>query len=165
MRTAIAWLVVGMVIGGSSAASAEDSQIERATLAGLTPISIVVEDLPAVVQATGLSTAAVQADAEGRLRQAGVAVTPDADAYLYVHVTAADAGPSSVVPYFVEVALMQVVTLPRGVRTTTPLQCPTWWVNRLGLVSPKLLRSSVTDRVGEFVDQFIRAYRSVNPRT
>ena len=91
-------------------------------------------------------------------------MTSDADAYLYVHVTVADAGASSPLPYFVEVTLMQEVTLPRGVKTTTPLQCPTWWVNRLGLISPTLLRASVTDRVGAFVDQFVTAYRAVNPK-
>jgi hypothetical protein len=164
MRAPLTWLIIGILLGCCPAAAAEDSQVERATLMGLTPISVVVEELAPIAQANGLSTAALQADAERRLRQAGISVTPDADAYLYVHLTAADAGASAPVPYFVEVALMQEVTLPRGVRTQTPLQCPTWWVNRLGLISPNLLRTSVADRVDEFVDQFIRAYRSVNPK-
>jgi hypothetical protein len=165
MQTPLTWLIAGILLGCCSAAAAEDSQIERTTLTGLTPISVVVEELAPVAQANGLSSGALQADAERRLRQAGISVTPDADAYLYVHVTAADPGPSSPVPYFVEVTLMQEVTLPRGVHTQTALQCPTWWLNRLGLISPNLLRTSVTDRVDEFVDQFIRAYRSVNPKT
>jgi hypothetical protein len=60
--------------------------------------------------------------------------------------------------------LMQEVTLPRGLRTRTPLQCPTWWVSRLGAVSPDGLRRAASDRVGELVDQFVRAYQSVNPK-
>jgi len=50
------------------------------------------------------------------------------------------------------------------VKTRTPLQVPTWWLNRLGLVDAGRLRAVVNDRVTEFVDQFISAYRSVNPK-
>jgi hypothetical protein len=32
------------------------------------------------------------------------------------------------------------------------------------MVSADRLKMSVTDRVDEFVDQFIRAYQSVNPK-
>jgi hypothetical protein len=148
----------------AAAAAASDSQIERATLTGLTPISVVVEDLASVAEKNGLTTATLQADVERRLRQAGIALTTDADAYLYVHVTVADPGASLPLPYVVDVTLMQEVTLPRGLRTRTPLQCPTWWLDRLGLVSPSGLRMAVSDRVAEFVDQFIRAYQSVNPK-
>ena len=91
-------------------------------------------------------------------------ITPDADAYLYVHVTVADPGASLPLPYVVEVSLMQEVTLPRGVKTRTPLQCPTWSVNRLGLSTSNRLRALLTDRINEFVDQFVVAYRSVNPK-
>ena len=66
--------------------------------------------------------------------------------------------------YVIDVALMQEVTLPRGLKTRTPLQCQTWWVNSLGLTGPDRLRAAVTARVDEFVDQFVRAYRSVNPK-
>ena len=59
---------------------------------------------------------------------------------------------------------MQEVTLPRGLKTRTPLQCPTWSLNRLGMSSADRVRAPVTDRVHEFVDQFIRAYQSVNPK-
>ena len=91
-------------------------------------------------------------------------MTPDADAYLYVHVTVADPGAAGPLPYVVDVALMQEVTLPRGVRTRTPLQCQTWGLNRLGMTNPDGLHLLVTDRVQEFVEQFIRAYQSVNPK-
>jgi hypothetical protein len=37
-------------------------------------------------------------------------------------------------------------------------------VNNLGLVSPAGLRVGVSDHVAQFVDQFIKAYQSVNPR-
>jgi hypothetical protein len=144
-------------------ASANDSAAERASLTGLTRVSVVVEDLSAVAGKNGLTGAALQSDVERRLRQAGITVAADADAYLYDHVTVADPGSSLPLPYVVEVALMQEVTLPRGLRTRTPLQCATWWVNSLGMSGPDRLRMGVSDRVAEFADQFVRAFRSVNP--
>ena len=164
MRTSLTLILVGWLVGQSAAMAASDSAVERVSLTGLTTLSVVVEDLAPIAVQNGLTGAALQTDVERRLRQARISVTPDADAYLYVHVTVVDAGTSSPLPYVVEVALMQEVTLPRGLRTRTPLQCSTWSLNRLGLVSANVLRPAVSDRVGEFVDQFIRAYQSVNPK-
>ena len=60
---------------------------------------------------------------------------------------------------------MQEVTLPHGLKTRTPLQCPTWSVNRLGLTTSDRLRALLSDRVNEFVDQFVTAYRSIKSQT
>jgi hypothetical protein len=93
-------------------ASAADSQDERASLAGLKAISIVVEELPPAAAPSGLTTKMLLDDVERRVKAGALRVTPDADAYLYIHITIADAGSS----------------------------------------------------VDEFVDQFIKAYQSVNPQ-
>jgi hypothetical protein len=162
--TSTSAVVLGCLIGVARPATAADSAIERATLTGLATMSVVVEGLPPIAEKNGLTTAALQSEVTRRLRQAGISIVEDADAYLYVHVTVADAGASLPLPYLVDVSLMQEVTLPRGLKTRTPLQCPTWGLNRLGLASPTIVRSAVTDRVTEFVDQFIAAYRSVNPK-
>jgi hypothetical protein len=162
IRTALICFLVGCCHPGLAVAS--DSQEERVTLTGLTPVSVVVEELAPIAVKNGLTAAMLQADVERRLRQAGITMTPDADAYLYIHVTVADPGSPTPMPYVVEVTLMQEVTLPRGLKTRTPLQVPTWWVNRLGLVSPEGLRVAVSGRVGDLVDQFVRAYQSVNPK-
>ena len=156
----LTWILVGWLVGLPAVAAAADSQIERASLTGLTTISVVVEELAPIAEKNGLTTVALQTSVERRLRQAGISVTPDADAYLYVHVTVADPGASLPLPYVVDVSLMQEVTLPRGLKTRTPLQCPTWSLNRLGMSSADRVRAPVTDRVNEFVDQFIRAYQS-----
>ena len=161
MRTLMPFVVAGFLAAHPARAAAGDSPVERASLTGLTVMSVVVEDLGPLVGNLGLATEALQSDVERRLRQAGLSITPDADAYLYVHVTVADPGASLPLPYVVDV---QEVTLPRGVKTRTPLQCPTWSVNRLGLATSNRLRALLSDRVSEFVDQFVTAYRSVNPR-
>jgi hypothetical protein len=165
MRIQIGWATALCLVGVAAVASANDSAAERASLTGLTSLSVVVEDLAAVAGKSGLTGAALQADVERRLRQAGISVASDADAYLYVHVTVADPGASLPLPYVVDVALMQEVTLPRAVRARTPLQCATWWVNSLGMAGPDRLRTGVSERVAEFVDQFIRAYKAVNAAT
>ena len=164
MRAPLLWTMMTVLVCVATSA-ASDSQTDRASLKGLSALSVVVEDLPSTATNNGLTTAALQADTERRLRLAGISITPDSDAYLYVHVTVADPGPSLPLPYYVDVALMQEITIPRGgVQSRTPLQCPTWSVSRLGMASGDRLRPNVADRVGEFVDQFIRAYRSVNPK-
>jgi len=163
MRARIVWAVVFSVIVLALPASASDSDTERVSLTGLTAVSVVVEDLSAVAQKSGLVGATLQADVERRLRQAGISVTSDADAYLYVHITVADPGASLPLPYMVEVALMQEVTQPRGLKTRTPLQTATWWVNSLGMSGPERLRAGVSAKVAEFADNFVRAFRSVNP--
>jgi hypothetical protein len=141
---------------------ASDSEVDRVTLTGLPAISVVVEDVSAAAQKNGVATGAVEAEVTRRLKQAGIPITPDADAYLYVHVTVADPGGTSPLPYFVKVGLMQEVTLPRGIKARTPFQYETWSVDALGLAAPTVLRSAVTDRVSQFVDQFIAAFKSVN---
>jgi hypothetical protein len=164
MRPVITLLLFGWLVSLSAQAAASDSQVERVSLTALPAISVVVEDFSPAAQRNGLATASVQAEVERRLRQAGIALTPDADAYLYVHVTVADPGGALPLPYFVEVGLMQEVTLPRGVKARTPFQCETWSLNRLGLVAAPLLKATVVDRVDEFVDQFIAAYKGANAK-
>src|SRR3984893_6749537 len=162
MRMRITWVLAVSLMGFGTMASANDSETERTSLTGLTSLSVVVEDLAAAAGKSGLAGATLQADVERRLRQAGISLTPDSDAYLYVRVTVGDPGGSLPLAYVVDVSLMQTVTLPRGLKTRTPLQCPTWWVNNLGMSGPDRLGAVVTARVGEFADQFVRAYRSVN---
>ncbi len=159
---AIVVLLSAMVYAAPAAAS--DTANERASLTGLTTMSVVVEELSSSATAAGLKADAIQADAERRLRAAGIMLTPDADAYLYIHVIVADPGPSLPFPYYVDVSLVQEVKLPRPIETRTPLQSPTWSVSRLGLSGADRLRSGVTDRITDLVDQFVRAYRAVNSK-
>src|SRR4051812_30073115 len=145
MRIRITGVLLAALFAAAPMASATDSDAERTSLTGLTSLSVVVEALAPVAEKSGLTIAALEADAERRLRQAGISVISDSDAYLYVHVTVGDPGAAFSLPYLVEVSLMQEVTLPRGVKTRTPLQCQTWWVNTLGLVGPDRLRATVNE--------------------
>src|SRR5260221_2884072 len=99
MHRALRCILAAWLVGLSGSAAASDSQAERVTLTGLTPLSVVVEDLAPIAEKNGVTGAALQADVERRLRQAGITLTPDADAYLYVHVTGADPGAPAPLPY------------------------------------------------------------------
>jgi hypothetical protein len=165
VRALISTLIIGIaLIALPPRVVASDTATDRASLTGLNVLSVVVEDLGPLASKAGLSTDTMTREVETRLKNAGLVLTPDADAYVYVHVTVADPGGSLPIPFVVDVSLMQEVTLPRGLKTRTPLQCPTWSLNRLGLTTTDRLKTILTDRVNEFVDQFIAAYRSVNPK-
>lgn len=157
-------LIIACLVLLPSAAVANDSQPERASLTGLTAMSVVVEDLSPGAEKTGLARTALETDVQRRLRQAGISLTPDADAYIYIHVVVADPGGALPLAYLVEVSLRQEVTLPRGIKTRTPVHCQTWWLSTLGMAGSERVKTVVSERVGEFVDQFIRAYQSVNPK-
>jgi hypothetical protein len=162
------WIVAGTLLGSltvvSAAARASNSQAERVTLTGLPAVSVEVEGLPAVAEKSGLTEATLAQSIQTRIRQAGITVTTDADAYLYLQLTAAVPTTAAPLGYALSLSLMQEVTLPRGVRSRTPIQCPTWWLNTVGLVSADGLNKAVRARTDEFVDAFIKAYQEVNPK-
>ena len=53
-------------------ATASDSEIDRASLKGLTGVFVLVEDLNPPEEQAGLKTADIQADAEEKLKAAGI---------------------------------------------------------------------------------------------
>ena len=61
MRISLTWILVGSLMGfPAAAAAAADSQIERASLTGLTTISVVVEELAPIAEKNGLTTASAR---------------------------------------------------------------------------------------------------------
>jgi hypothetical protein len=156
--------VVACLLLSSTLTWANNSQAERVTLTGLSAISIEVEALPAAAEKSGLTQTALEQSIQARLRQAGITVTSDADAYLYLQLTVAAPTPPAPLGYALSLSLMQEVTIPRGVRSRTPIQCPTWWLNTVGVISADGLNKAVRARTDEFVDVFVKAYQEVNPK-
>ncbi len=159
MPTRITWLLLGML---GFTFSANDSPDERASLKGLGAISVVVEDLAPAAQKYGLTVTLLQNDIKQRLQRAGIAVRQEADPYLYVQITVVDPGGVLPLGYSIQVTLMQEVALPRGINPH--FQAPTWWVSSAGITGADRLSASISGKVQEFVDQFTRAYASVNPK-
>lgn len=158
----VLFLVLGMLIGAPSPLAASDSPDERASLKGVGAISLVLEDLAPAAQKYGLTGAPLQNEIKQRLQRAGIVVRQEADPYLYVQITVADPGGSLPPAYSIQVMLMQEVALPRGLNAH--FQAPTWWLSSLGVAGADRLSQSAGGKVQEFVDQFIKAYVSVNPK-
>jgi hypothetical protein len=162
MSSTPTWLLLGWLIAAPTALAANDSPDERASLKGIGTISLVVEDPGAAAQKYGLTAMRLQNEIREQLQRAGIAVRQEADPYLYVQVTVVDPGGSLPLAYSIQVTLMQEVALPRGLNAH--FQGPTWWQSSVGMAGADRVSQSVSGRAQEFVDQFIKAYRSVNPK-
>ncbi len=142
---------------------------QRDTLRGLRGVHVLVEKLEADVEHHGLTAAALQADTEEQLRQAGIEVlaeeqrlTTPGTPYLYVNVNVSMGEETPLAAVSVDIALKQSVVLTRD----PVLVClaPTWrtgTTGRVGYARLADLRGAVKDLVAEFVDD----YRAANPTT
>jgi hypothetical protein len=162
MSSTATWLLLAAFLAAPATLSANDSPDERASLKGLGNISLVLEDLGPAAQKYGLTTMRLQSEIRTQLQGAGIIVRQEADPYLYIQITVVDPGGTLPLAYSIQVTLMQEVALPRGLNAH--FQAPTWWQSSAGISGADRLSQSVGGRVQEFVDQFIKAYRSVNPK-
>ena len=156
------WWLLLLLIAAPAGLGANDSPDERASLKGLGTISLVVEDTGQAAQKYGLTAMRLQNEIREQLQRAGIAVRQEADPYLYVQVTVVDAGAALPLAYSIQLSLMQEVALPRGLNAH--FQGPTWWQRSVGMATADRVGQSVSARVQEFVDQFTKAYLSVNPK-
>jgi hypothetical protein len=162
MFNATAWWLLGLLVAAPAAVAANDSPDERASLKGLGAISLVVEDTGAAAQKYGLTAMRLQSEIREQLQRGGIAVRQEADPYLYVQVTMVDPGGTLPLAYSIQVSLVQEVALPRGLNAH--FQGPTWWQRNVGMAAGDRVSQSAGARVQEFVEQFINAYRSANPK-
>ena len=153
--------VLGLLTGASPLHVAADGNASgRASLKGLTTVRVVVERLgPNAERATGLRQEDLQADVEAQLAAAGIAVSKDAGALLYLNV--AVACNELVCAFNVALELQQKVRLEQRPDAGT-LLAPTWSTGTTGLSGrrPDQWRA----RVRVELSRFIEAHRSVNPK-
>jgi hypothetical protein len=155
-------MLLVLLIAAPAPVAANDSPDERASLKGLGTISLVVEDPGTAAQKYGLTAMRLQNEIREQLQRGGIAVRQEADPYLYVQITVVEPGGTLPLAYAIQVTMMQEVALPRGLNAH--FQGPTWWQSSLGIAGADRVSQSVGGRVQEFIDQFIKAYRSVNPK-
>lgn len=158
-----------VLLGGlASPAPALDTPNERVTLAGLTGVHVVVNELSAEAEREGFSRSSLQAELESRLRQGGLRVLTATEALKSVGRPTLDLRvsliPSGEAPqlyvYSVDLALRQHIRLTRD--RTIESFAVTWSDNReVGVVRAGHL-SAVRDAVRAKVDQFITAWQTVN---
>jgi hypothetical protein len=166
----LSWLMA--LPGLPFASPVEDDEYARSTLRGLPGVYVAVEALDPDVQQDGLTKATLQADAELRLRMAGIKVLSREEwaktqggpvCYIDVSIVK-DVGLTHVLDFDlyafeVSVELHQDVALVRDM--AVKVLSPTWSASYVGFTNalPRI-RTKVT----ELVERFINAYQAVNPK-
>jgi len=158
--------------GLSIAFAVEDDEYARSTLQGLPGVYVAVEALDPDIQKDGLTKATLRADAELRLRMAGIKVLSREEwaktqggPVCYVDVSVVkDVGLTDVLDFDlyafeVSVELHQDVALVRDM--AVKVLSPTWSTSYVGFTNtlPRI-RTKVT----QLVQRFINAYQTVNPK-
>jgi hypothetical protein len=137
----------------------------RDTLRGLPGVEVLVEDLQPEIERSGLTGAAIRADVERRLRDAGISVYPSqaanpsvAKAYLYVHINALVLPQAAGYAIAVQVHLRQ--TLRSIVTGSNIVNAMTWDAQNVIGVPPTGL-PTVRAEVLTFIDQFVQDWAAV----
>lgn len=145
-----------------------DSDRQRATLAGLRGVQVLIESLDPDAERDGLSKTQLQADVELKLRLAGIKVLIQEQSFrtpgspcLYVSVQAIELVPMYAVR--VEVSLRQNILLERN-PSIMALGVATWETKGLAKFTGRIMDQETRKDVADKVDQFINAYLSVNPK-
>jgi hypothetical protein len=151
-------------------ASASDDKTDRATLKGIKSMCVVVE--VADQAHTKLSKEELQTEIEGKLKQAGVTVDKNATSCLYLNVRVLQAlGRQAIrrkekpIPlYAVDLRLefLQTVALTRD--PTVKTYAPTWSTANMATVAADDVGKTALEITTSLVDQFVTAYKSVNPQ-
>lgn len=159
-------LVLLLVCGQFGQAMASDSKADRDTLRGIKTIQVVVLDISADAIKDGLTVQQIRTDVELRLRKAGVVVVddlPKSNRHLTIMaacVKRAYEG-TSVYAYDVTVSFDQpAITVSNNVLAVLS----TWSVGSVGLAGSSNMSRFVRETIGNFVDEYINAYLSVNPK-
>ncbi len=153
LRAAVAAVVLGA--GASAQAQSED---EREYLLDLREVNVLVEDLPAEIEAAGLTRDGIETAVEERLRERRVPIGRSRLAGdLYVRI-GTHRGSTGLYAYFARVSLQQLVTI-EGNRQRAFVD--TWDLESLGLVGEGNL-PQVEQVVLQIVDVFIEDYFAVN---
>jgi hypothetical protein len=159
-------LVLAVLSVASILAAADDR--DRESLRDLDGVRVAVEDLSPAIEAKGLSKDLLRKAVESKLEQAGIRVMnagefPVGDPFLDVRVTTTKES-SRLVGCNVEVRFVQIVFLRRNPSVTFN-RAETWKAaGHMEIVPSARLAENVRQQLSDQVDQFIAAYRSVNPK-
>jgi hypothetical protein len=160
-----ACFAVLMVIARACVAS--DTSMDRATLRGLKAVKVVVDPLGSELEHEGLDANRLRITIEQKLRNAGIKVDNDVNEFMGLSVSFAQGGRKSLFTkkggfsLSVSLGVYQVAVLTRDMATKTVVE--TWGVEKTLSASSRDLDRDASNAVDELVDQFVKAYRTVNP--
>jgi len=166
-----AMIISAFIMALVSPAVAQDTEGERATLAGLTGVYVLVEGMKPDAEKDGLARSTLQTDVELKLRQEKIRVLTSGERlaapgmpYLYLRVGTfknikSDMG---LYAFVINLELIQEVRLTRNPAITS--LGATWqargFVGTVGAENLHIVRDDVRDQV----DQFLNAYLAANPK-
>jgi len=152
---------------GAALCAASDSTMDRSTLKGLKAVKVIVDTPAPEVEREGVSSEGLRITVENKLRDAGITIDHDVNEFLGLNISSArpprktliSKGPVSLV---INLGFYQIVLLNRDKTTKTITE--TWGDQRVAPTAPKAIDRTVSDAVDDLVNEFITAYRSVNPK-
>jgi hypothetical protein len=156
--------VLFAVLALSTQATAHLSAAERDLLRGLDGFRLAVDRIRPDIERDGLFRSTLMEDMELRLRMGGVRVLSEEEAEkkpdapcIYLHVDALKCSLGYV--YKIRLSLMEPVKLVRNnVKvTSTVLRIP----DELGITSNL---SEIRDAAGDIIDEFVKAWKTANPK-
>jgi hypothetical protein len=168
MGRIVSLILVSLITAG--AATAADSDLQRETLRGLKGVQVLVEGLSPEFKDADLEATMVQNDVELKLRQAGIKVVTKTESSatpgMPTLCISAEVWhpPTGDYVYDVRVELQQPARLEREPKIIAD-GARTWRSGgAIGTSGIAMLNTSVRDAVADKVDEFIKAYLSVNPK-
>ena len=144
---------------------AED--LQTSNLKGLNAVGVVVSELNADLESSGLTDDQIKADTEGRLRKSGIRVlngrerlNTAGEPYLSVIIDTSCNNPTNLCALYVAVRVVERTHLERD--STIRTYASTWARESPLMIVGKDRLDSVRDLVNEFVEQFKKALRAAN---
>jgi hypothetical protein len=155
------------VLWTSPAYAGNTAQQGVSSLAGLSGVGLVIEDIDPAIEREGFTALQIQKDVEEKLRTAGIKILSEAELtkspgmpYLYVNIfTFKD---EDIYAYHITLELKQMVSLVR--KTAVKQSVATWKISGGGTVGALKL-ATIRTAVGEYINAFIKAYFAANPKT
>jgi hypothetical protein len=165
MKNAVITIAVAFLF--SSTLVAQDTEGSRASLKGLTGVGVLVENLDNPdAEKDGLSKDQIQTDVELRLRMAGIKVLTEKQMFVTPGMPSLDVNLNThkrqeTYSVALSISLSQMVNLSRDPQIS--VNATTWRDAEVGTVGSAHL-NQVRDKIKDYVDKFINAWLSVNPK-
>lgn len=151
--------------------SAQDSEAQTKTLAGLKGFLVVINDVGQEGHSAGISESALVEQAESGLRAAGIRVVTREEflastdrglALLGITISSVKnrAGDTFALSCFLQVT--QTVMLVRDPATRAPVA--TWYSGGTGIATAEVVSGESKKWVASLMEHFLEAYRSANPK-
>lgn len=140
-----------------------DSAMDRATLRGLKAVKVIIDPPSPELEHDGVDRELLRVGVVQKLQNAGIKIDNDVVEFLGVGISSAPrSSRKAPVPLVIGVGVYQVLALARDKNTKTVAE--TWGDQRVMAVPSKGLDRQVSMAVDDLVDEFVRAFRSVNPQ-